>query len=107
MTQHTFGNSVAAKLLESDLRSYPDRKLLSRVSRIISIQLTHLRSINMIDLPISREYARHLWRRALPDVVGHNNWPENIRTLTLNVLVGHYRKSFELERENAKVCRGS
>lgn len=105
MSQFTFGNSSAAKLLDSDLRSYPDRRLYPKVARIISAQLTHLRSISMIDLAPSRDYVRLLWKQALSEVVRQNDWPENIRTLTLNVLIGHYRKSVELESQCANMKR--
>jgi hypothetical protein len=95
----TFGSSLAAQILEAELRDCGDKKLLPKVSRLISAQLRHLRSFNSIVPEASRIYARQLWRGALPAILGGNDWPDKIRTFTLNVLVSHLKDTAEVERE--------
>lgn len=105
MDKYTFGNSKAAVNLMTTLEKpkYQDRA--STVTRLLSKQLTALKAIMSIPDKNTRETTLLLWKRMFIERIDFQSLPEVIKTHTLCVATGYYRKYMAISsvNENKKI----
>jgi len=97
LDQNLFGATVEASALLAEVSKSTDKKLASKITRILVGACTHLNQINQIEAEATRRFCRFRWLEHYDALVADHErrkvWPKQVCSFVRNLIKIRWRQT--------------